>query len=151
MANAISDATLKQYADRKENFIKVGYLLDPSKPKALLASALHDMYPTEPSPLVATYVYASSGPAHSEDVVLYTHEGRQRCGQVKLHAHVHGETVSFIEDWQKVPAPDLGSEAARFKVVANSAPHLSMAILAPVVYSVSGEGFATVLIPPLHR
>ena len=126
-------------------------MLDPSKPKNLILAALHEMYPAEPSPLVATYVYTVSGPVHADDVVLYTHGEQLRCGQVKLHAHVHGETVSFIEDWQKVPAPDLGSEAARFKVVANSAPHLSMAILAPVVYSVSGEGFATVLTPPLHR
>ena len=151
MVSAISDASLKQHADRKSNFIKVGSLLDPSKPKALIAAALREMYPTEASPQVASYVYASCGPVHQDDVVLYVHAGEQRCGQAKLHCHVLGQTVSLIEDWQKVPCPDLGSQAGRYKVNANCKPYLSTAILTPVIYSVSDEGLATVLIPPLYR
>ena len=126
-------------------------MLDPSKPKASIAAALREMYPTEASPQVASYVYASSGPVHTDDVVLYMHAGEQRCGQVKLHCRVLGDTVSLIEDWQKVPTSDLGSQAGRYKVNANCKPYLSNVILAPVVYSVSDEGFATVLIPPLYR
>ena len=122
MASAISDASLKQHGDRKENFIKVGLLLDPSKPKASIAAALREMYPPEASPQFASYVYASSGPVHTDDVVLYMHAGEQRCDQVKLHCRVLCETVNLIEDWQKFPTPDLGSQAGRFKVNAYCKP-----------------------------
>ena len=101
------------------------------------------MYPTEASHQVASYVYAPSGSVHTNDVVLYMHAGEQRCGQVKLHCRVLGDTVRLIEEWQKVPAPGLGSHDGRYKVNANCKPYLSSVILTHVVYSVSDGGFAT--------
>ena len=79
------------------------------------------------------------------------HAEEQRCDPVKLHCRVLGETVSLIEDWQKVPTPDLGSQAGRYKVNSNCKPYLFNVILVPIVYSFSDEGFATVLIPPVYR
>ena len=147
----IEDSTLKQFWDRKQLWYKVGSLVDAVSPKTLIAEALREMYPAESDPKVATYLYTSAGPAHMDDVVLYEQRGEQCCGQVKLHCHVHGETVTFVENWERVPVADLGSMAARYKVVTNACPVPSASIKTSVCYSVSADGFATVLIPPLYR
>jgi hypothetical protein len=142
---------LKQFWDRKASWNKVGSLVDGRAPKALIAKALQEMYPAEANPKVAQYLYAAGGPIHVDDVVLYERHGVVCCGQVKLHVHVHGETVCFVEGWERVAAPEVGSTAARYKVNNTTMPVPAACVQTAVIYSVSAEGIATVLLPPLYR
>ncbi len=114
------------------------------------------MYPLGPKPLVARMLATSYGQVAVEDVVFYTVGGIRCCGQVKLHVELPAYkamgvyVVSFIEQWEQIPSPDLEPLACRYKVNANAKPYDSDTILGALTYSVS-DGIATVLLPPVFR
>jgi len=154
----LEDVTLQQFHDRQADFLAVNCLVEGHELHAQnsLNKALLQMYPLEPKPLVARILATSYGQVALEDVVFYTVGGIRCCGQVKLHVELPAykatgvHVVSFIEQWEQIPSPDLEPLARRYKVNANAKPYDSTTILGALTYSVSA-GIATVLLPPLFR
>ena len=154
----LEDVTLQQFHDRQADFLGVNCLVEGHELHAQnsLNKALLQMYPLEPKPLVARILTTSYGRVALEDVVFYTVGGIRCCGQVKLHVELPAYTpmgvhlASFIEQWERIPSPELEPLAWRYKVNANAKPYDSVAILGALTYSVSA-GIATVLVPPLFR